>query len=88
MNTKTISLTVLDYDLIVEYDYQPPESACFSYDAPYPGADESVEVTKVELCECKNVDILELLSEAFIEKIETRILELEKATRIGKLLWS
>jgi hypothetical protein len=88
--SKTVNLVILDYDLDIEYDYQPKEAANYSYDSPYLGADERVEVTKVELCKCpveycacKNFDILELLSESIIEKIEDRILEKERFNRIN-----
>jgi hypothetical protein len=85
MSIKTTNLVILDYDLEVEYEYQPQEAANYSYDAPYPGSDESAEVISVKL---KEIDIIDLLSDSIIEKIENRLLELENANRIGKLLWS
>lgn len=61
-----------EFDLEVDYWYQPAEPPERGPEAQYPGCGESVEVTAVCL---NSVDILEHLSNDQIKKIEDDILE-------------
>jgi len=67
---KTINLTLLGYDLVVEYDYQPEEPMTQFY----PGCKEEVEITAVKVHH--DIEIIELMGDKQLDTIQQRILEL------------
>jgi hypothetical protein len=73
---KNISVEVKQFDLLVEYEYQPVEPTNYSIEAPYPGADESVSIESVKLYHTDE-NIRDLLSEEILEEITKQILTFE-----------
>ena len=67
-----IELNGIEFDVAVDYDFQPPEP--FDSDTGYPGCDAAVTVTGVE---SNAIDITNQLTTAEIDELAQRILEWE-----------